>query len=124
MTCTRLPGDLEVLRQDAADHRDLEARAYQRAHRQQSRKLDLEGHRVECAVGLSWPGGGAQALADHLWWAGHAIDAYCTRRQRQLDAESIASMGPPPGVPYLLGLSEAEYSRVNTLARTPVNSTA
>ena len=70
-------------------------------------QLDAWDWEIEDAYRLDWPCMNSATLAAQLWWFGHAIDVYLTRRQIQLDCVSTAETSP--GVPYKVGLSQADF---------------
>jgi hypothetical protein len=108
LVCPHLPAQLRELRQQAEEHRKHESTAAMRRRRGKSQQLNPDEPCKDSALSLSWPGLRQETLASHLWWIGHAIDACCTRHFRQ--ASSLDSTGSPRGVPYLIGLKEAEYA--------------
>jgi hypothetical protein len=103
LQCPGLPEDLDGLRQRIAEARTAQVRrAAPKAPR-----LTPDVAAYKYGTSMLWPGVSEALLADHLWWAGHAIDLYCVRAQRAADGP--VGQGPPPAVPYLVGLSPAEY---------------
>ncbi len=107
LDCPGLPEQLQTLRRRAVASREKEQRQAARQEGGKAPRLSQEEYSIRQGYIMCWPGMSARTLADHLWWAGHAIDLYCVRRQRAL--EGPAPQEPRPPVPYLIGLSEAEY---------------
>ena len=110
LTCEGLPGPLQQLRKEPAARRDADRWAAARKSGTKVRRVDPDIIQLDDGYDLDWPGITPASLADHLWWVGHAIGAVCTRRFGPPVGSSEAS-GPAQGVPYLIGLSETEYSR-------------